>query len=166
MHGAGRNGYRRNNAPVIVDVGGGYGGAVTLRLKDNGIAHDGHNGAGASTGRTRDGQLKFVNKRAEAWWRFREELDPDQEGGSPICLPPDPELRADLAAPSYEVGPRGLLIESKDDIRKRLGRSPGKGDAVVMCLSQGNAAVKKLLQSHAPMPSTATRGFEHMKRKR
>ncbi|MDB5600749.1 MAG: terminase [Xanthobacteraceae bacterium] len=158
--------YRRNNAPVIVDVGGGYGGAVTLRLKDNGIAHSGHNGAGATNARTRDGQLKFANKRAEAWWRFREELDPDQEGGSPIALPPDPELRADLAAPAYEVGPRGLLIESKDDIRKRLGRSPGKGDAVVMCLSQGNAAVRKQLQSATPMPATATRGFEHMKRKR
>src|SRR3954452_18308982 len=29
--------YRLDNAPVIVDVGGGYGGAVVLRLKDNGI---------------------------------------------------------------------------------------------------------------------------------
>ena len=29
--------HRRDNAPVVVDVGGGYGGAVTLRLRDNGI---------------------------------------------------------------------------------------------------------------------------------
>ena len=126
---------RRNAAPIVVDVGGGYGGAVTLRLKDNGIAHCGFNGANASTGRTIDGQLRFANKRAEAWWRFREALDPNQEGGSAIALPPDPQLRADLAAPRYEVGPRGLLIESKDALRARLGRSPGKGDAVVMCLS-------------------------------
>jgi len=33
--------YRKDNAPVVVDVGGGYGGAVTLRLKDNGVAHTG-----------------------------------------------------------------------------------------------------------------------------
>ena len=59
--------------------------------------------------------MRFANKRAEAWWRFREALDPDQEGGSVIALPPDPQLRADLAAPVYEVGPRGILIESKDD---------------------------------------------------
>ena len=29
--------YRLDAAPVIVDVGGGYGGGVTVRLKDNGI---------------------------------------------------------------------------------------------------------------------------------
>ena len=118
----------------MVDVGGGYGGAVTLRLKDNGVAHIGFNGANSSTHKTIDGQLGFSNKRAEAWWRFREALDPDQQGGSAMALPADPELRADLAAPTYSVGPRGIVIESKDELRRRLGRSPGKGDAVVMCL--------------------------------
>ena len=155
--------HRRANAPVVVDVGGGYGGGVCLRLNDNKIPHVGFNGAGKSTGRTSGrskgqlntspnepsgtshGQLMFVNMRAEAWWRFREELDPDQEGGSPIALPPDPELRADLAAPVYQVKTNGILIESKDDLRKRLGRSPGKGDAVVMCLSEGNRAVRSAL---------------------
>jgi hypothetical protein len=139
--------HRRDAAPVVVDVGGGYGGAVTLRLKDNSIPHVGFNGAGASMGHTIDGQIKFANKRAEAWWRFREALNPDQQGGSAIALPNDPELRADLAAPTFEVTARGILIESKDDLRKRLGRSPGKGDAVVMCLSEGNAAVKRSLNS-------------------
>lgn len=136
---------RRNNAPIVVDVGGGYGGAVTLRLKDNEIAHVAFNGANASAATTKDGKLRFANKRAEAWWRFREELNPDQEGGSVIALPPDSELRADLAAPTYEVGQRGLLIESKDELRSRLGRSPGKGDVVVMCLSEGHAAVRREL---------------------
>jgi hypothetical protein len=77
--------HRRDNAPVVVDVGGGYGGAVTLRLKDNGIPHIGFNGASASSKHTKDSQLKFANKRAEAWWKFREELDPDQQGGSVIA---------------------------------------------------------------------------------
>jgi hypothetical protein len=144
--------YRRDNAPVVVDVGGGYGGAVTLRLKDNAIAHIGFNGAGGSHSKTKDGQLKFANKRAEAWWKFREELDPDQEGGSVIALPPDPELRADLAAPTYEVAARGILIESKDDLRKRLGRSTGKGDVAVMCLSEGNTAVKRNMARTGPQP--------------
>ena len=53
--------YRRDNAPVIVDVGGGYGGAVTLRLKDNQIPHSGFNGAAKSTLKTKDGQLHFAN---------------------------------------------------------------------------------------------------------
>lgn len=156
---------RRNSAPVVVDVGGGYGGAVTLRLKDNDVAHTGFNGAATSTARTRDGQLRFANKRAEAWWKFREELDPDQEGGSAIALPPDPELKADLAAPTYEVGTRGILIESKDDLRKRLGRSPGKGDAVVMALSEGSAAVKRALNRTRDLPTTANRGYASLKRR-
>lgn len=157
---------RRNDAPVVVDVGGGYGGAVTLRLRDNGISHIGFNGAGASTARTKDGQLRFANKRAEAWWKFREELDPDQEGGSAICLPPDPELKADLAAPTYEVTSRGILIESKDDIRKRLGRSTGKGDAVVMALAEGNAAVRRQLNKHSNLPTRANVGHSNLKRRR
>lgn len=157
--------HRRDNAPVVVDVGGGYGGAVTLRLKDNGIPHIGFNGAGKSMLKTKDGQLSFANKRAEAWWRFREELDPDQQGGSVIALPPDPELRADLAAPTYEVSARGILVESKDDLRKRLGRSPGKGDAVVMCLSEGNAAVKRLLNTSS-LQTKANIGFSNIKRHR
>jgi hypothetical protein len=60
---------RRNQCPVIVDVGGGYGGGTLLRLKDNGIPAIGFNGAHRSTAKTRDGQLAFCNKRAEAWWR-------------------------------------------------------------------------------------------------
>ena len=37
--------YRSDNAPVVVDVGGGDGGAVTLRLKDNDITFIGFNSA-------------------------------------------------------------------------------------------------------------------------
>jgi hypothetical protein len=157
--------HRRDNAPVVVDVGGGYGGAVTLRLKDNGIAHIGFNGAGKSSAKTIDGQLNFANKRAEAWWKFREALNPDQQGGSCIALPPDPELRSDLAAPTYEVSARGLLIESKDDLRERLGRSPGKGDAVVMCLSEGNTAVKRSL-NQSSLQTRANIGYSSIKRLR
>jgi len=71
---------------------------------------------------------------------IREALDPDQPDGSAIALPPDPELRADLCTPTWKLTARGILLESRDDIRKRLGRSPGTGDAVVMCWSEGNAA--------------------------
>ena len=137
--------HRRDNAAVVVDVGGGYGGAVTLRLKDNGIAYAAFDGSKGSTAKSKDGQLHFANKRAEAWWRFREELDPDQYGGSAIALPPDPELRADLAAPTYTVTARGIQIEAKEALRQRLGRSPGKGDSCVYALSEGNIAIKRAI---------------------
>ena len=135
--------HRRDACPVVVDMGGGYGGAVTMRLADNKVEFVKFNGATASSARTKDGSLAFVNKRAEAYWRFREELDPDQPGGSVIALPPDPELRADLAAPTWSLKPNGIVLESKEEIRKRLGRSPGKADAVVYALDAGQQAVKR-----------------------
>jgi hypothetical protein len=139
--------YRLDNTPVIVDVGGGYGGAVMLRLKDNGIKPVPFNASIESLLKTKDGQLAFANRRAEAWWKFREALDPDQPDGSAIALPPDPELRADLCSPTWKLTARGILLESKDDIRKRLGRSPGKGDAVVMGWSEGNKAAMARLRN-------------------
>lgn len=162
--------HRRDNAAVVVDVGGGYGGSVTLRLKDNSIPHIGFNGASAGVGRTKDRQLGFANKRAESWWKFREALDPDQEGGSPIALPPDPELRSDLAAPTYEVGARGIVIEAKEKLRERLGRSPGKGDSAVMCWSEGQAAARKGLgglgATQPDRPSRANVAYANLKRRR
>lgn len=146
--------HRKDNCVVVVDMGGGYGGAVSLRLKDNGIACSGFNGANASTAKTRDGSnLSFRNKRAEVWWRMREALDPEKEGGEFVALPPDPELRADLCTPTWELSKGGILIESKEDIRKRLGRSTNKGDAAVMCMSEGDAAIKRsLARSRNKMP--------------
>ena len=149
--------HRKDGCPVIVDVGGGYGGAVVLRMNDNGIPVVKFNNAGASTGRAKDGSGRvFLNKRAEAWWRFREALDPDQEGGSIIALPPDPELRADLAAPTYQPDMLKIKIESKEDIRDRIGRATGKGDAVVMCLAEGQIAEKKAHKSNL----AASRGMQ------
>jgi len=136
---------RRHDASVILDVGGGYGGAVLLRLKDNGIKAHPYNGANKSTTRTRDKALSFYNKRAESWWRLREELDPDQEGGCQVALPPGPEVIADLCAPKWTLGQNGIQVEAKKDIRKRLGRSPDVGDAIVMCLAEGQAVMTRRL---------------------
>lgn len=164
---------RRDNAPVVLDVGGGYAGAIINRLDDNKVPHIAFNGAGASTGKTRDSRLPYVNKRAEAWYGFREALDPNQPGGATIALPPDPELRADLAAPCLDVAAlekRGVVqLESKDELRKRLGRSPGKGDAAVMCWSSGNEAVRRGLggpNGSRPSRPTVTVGYANLKKRR
>jgi hypothetical protein len=142
---------RRNGAPVVIDAGGGYAGAVIERLEDNSVTYIRFNGASSGLGRTKDSGLPFANKRAEVWWKFREALDPSQPGGSEIALPPDPELRSDLTTPCLDtkaLEQRGVIqIESKESIRKRIGRSPGKGDAAVMCWSEGSAAVKKALRN-------------------
>jgi hypothetical protein len=81
---------RRHGAAIIVDCGGGWGGGVCERLKDNRIDAIKFIGANGGRGRTKDRTKAFVNKRAASYWAFREALDPDQHGGSPICLPDDP----------------------------------------------------------------------------
>src|SRR6185437_15237082 len=78
---------RRQNCPVVVDLGGGWGGDCLIALKDNGIECVAFNGVVKVTSRTRDGKLKLFNKRAEAVWRTREALDPSQDGGSVVALP-------------------------------------------------------------------------------
>lgn len=130
-------GRRRNGCAVIIDMGGGYGGAAMMRLKDNGVDAIGHKGAEASQRRSVDHQFGFFNKRAEIYWRLREALDPSQEGGSMIALPDDPELVSDLTAPIYEITSRGLKITPKDKVVEKLGRSPDKGDAVTIAWSAG-----------------------------
>lgn len=161
---------RRDNCPVVIDMGGGYGGGVAAALTQNGVVVARFNGASASAAKAQNTKLGFVNKRAEVYWRFREELDPNQDGGSPIALPPDPELKADLAAPRWENTTRGIKIESKEDIRKRLGRSPDKGDAVVMCLTEGTYAAARAARRSYASPGDrqggvpkVTLGYAHMK---
>jgi len=160
--------HRRDRCPVIVDVGGGWGGDTVARLKDNGVPVVGFNGANASSGRTANGQLKFANKRAEAWWRMREALDPTQEQGSPIRLPPDASIKADLAAGRWRLTPRGILIEDKNQIRQRLGRSPDDGDAIVMALSEGDRAIEREIRRArfgGQMPQVNL-GYAHLKERR
>jgi hypothetical protein len=93
------------------------------------------NFAEKSNARDKSSTLSFVNKRAEYYWRFREALDP--QDGDNIALPPDAELEADLCAPRWSMQTNGIKIEAKEDIKKRIGRSPDSADAVV--ISYGGA---------------------------
>lgn len=78
----------------------------------------------------RSGKYRLTNLRALMYWRLREALDP--ETGDDLALPPDPELLADLTAPRFEVRASGIVVEPKQDIKERLGRSPDAGDAVAL----------------------------------
>ncbi len=49
-----------------------------------------------------------------------------------IALPDDPELIDDLTTVKWFTRGGKIHLESKEEIRKRLGRSPDKGDAVVL----------------------------------
>jgi hypothetical protein len=87
------------------------------------------NASQGSEATDRSGQIRFINRRAEWWWSLREALDP--AGGATLALPHDRELFSDLAAPRYKFTTSGVQIESKEEIVRRLGRSPDKGDSLV-----------------------------------
>lgn len=75
-------------------------------------------------------QYKFGNMRSAAWWTFRERLDPESD--NPISLPRDDQLVGELTSPLKSIkSDATLFIEKKDDIRKRLGRSTDRADAVI-----------------------------------
>jgi hypothetical protein len=157
---------RRDNCPVVVDVGGGWGAEAVGALERNGIPVAAYRGLAPTIATSRHGGLKFYNLRAADWWRMREELDPGQEFGSAIALPPDASIKADLAAPRWELTARGIKIEDKDEIKKRLGRSPDDGDAIVMCLSEGARAAAHLLRElqRPPRQERANVGYSEMKK--
>jgi hypothetical protein len=120
--------YRRKSCEVALDCGGGWGQSAYDHLSQD-FQPKKFVGSMEGPGRSREG-LKFRNLRAAAWWRMREVLDPHY--GSMVALPPDNELRADLASCKWQATTSGILIEDKKDIKKRLGRSPDRGDAVVI----------------------------------
>lgn len=78
----------------------------------------------------RTGKLLMRNVRAYGYWLLREALDPDT--GADLALPPDSELLADLTAPRWEISASGVVVEDKESIIDRLGRSPDCGDAVML----------------------------------
>jgi hypothetical protein len=126
----------RNETDVaVVDVIG-VGAGVVDRLRELGKSNIPFNASAAAKSRAgvpikdRSGEFKFANLRAAGWWNLRELLDPSR--GATLCLPDSEMLRADLTAPTYTVKSGGILqVESKDSIRKRLGRSTDQGDCVV-----------------------------------
>lgn len=132
------------NADAFIDVIG-IGAGVVHRLKEQDQKVFGYNVSEKTYLRTRDNEFGFVNKRAAMWWFMRELLEP--ELGEDIALPPNDELIGELTSPKYKVNSASKIqVESKDDLRKRLGRSPDKADCVIHGLT-GKRLAKTNVQS-------------------
>jgi len=115
---------------AIVDVIG-VGAGVVDQLREANAKVQPFNAAKKTRKRDRSGELGFINSRAAAWYALRDLLDPSN--GAEVCLPDDDDLLGDLTAPHQgEVMSGGKIkVESKADIKKRLGRSTDRADAVV-----------------------------------
>lgn len=96
---------------------------------------------------------RFVNMRAYTHWAMRDWLDPQLN--STAMLPPDDELKAQLAEIKYIVKSDGrIIIEPKDDIKSRLGVSPDKSDG----LAETFAPVDRLIQAKRETNETPNAG--------
>ena len=117
----------RDGAPVHVDVIG-IGSSVYDHMVDNNMHAIAVNGAEGTKELDKTQRLKFRNVRAMVYWRLREIMDP--KNGFKPAIPPCPKIRADLCAPRWQLTSGGILIENKEDLIKRIGRSPDRGDAI------------------------------------
>lgn len=121
--------YRRGCA--VVD-GIGCGAGTVRRLRELRIPVVSFIASEAVDDKDATGMFGFKDRRARAWWRMREILDPSNP--DPQALPDDALLIGDLTAPRWKLMSNAKIqVESKDDLKKsdRLGRSTDSGDAVV-----------------------------------
>lgn len=86
-------------------------------------------------------EMDFLNRRAELYWVMRELLKAKK-----ITVPRRfTRIWADTLAPRYEFRSDGALkIESKDDIKARIGRSPDAADAFVLALARDCNATPRI----------------------
>lgn len=130
---------RTVSVPAVDSMG--VGGGVVDRLRELGTPVLAYTGAAKTKARTRDGEWGFTNVRSAAIWRMRELLDP--AFGAEVMLPPDDLMIADLTTPTWDITtgvPPCIKVETKESVVARLGRSPDRGDAVVMSFWAENLA--------------------------
>lgn len=125
-----RTGVRR----AYIDATGGYGSSVIDFLKTEGsmdIVSVVYN-----ANATRPEQ--YANKRTEMWVKMRDWI---RAGGS---IPKDEYLKKDLLTPMLYFNGTKFKLEAKEDIRKRLGRSPDRADALAQTFADSEEFVEKL----------------------
>lgn len=87
----------------------------------------GHLVHGINTGRAAKDPEHYENLRAELYFHLRELFFQGK-----IAIPPDEELKAQLAGLEYTVKNNRLFIEKKEDMKKRGLDSPDKADALAL----------------------------------
>jgi hypothetical protein len=119
-------------ATALVDIIG-VGSGTYDRLRELGHRAEAFVASRGTRRRDITGEFFFSNTRSASVWNVRELLDPSR---SPeLALPPDDDLTGDLTAAHWRVVSGGKIqVELKEEIKKRIGRSPDRADAVIMAM--------------------------------
>lgn len=87
---------------------------------------------GINAGEKANDELRFKNLRSEMWWAARESLNPENESTA-MCILRDNRLMAELSSVKYKImSDKRIEVESKEEMKKRLGRSPDVADMYCM----------------------------------
>ncbi len=140
---------RRDNAMIVVDCTGGWGGDTVGFLKrENNIPAEKCVFSAQSGESAKDSRIPFYNLRAELYWRLREALHP--KSGLGLAIRRSATVKAQLTAHRWKMRNGKILIESKEEIKERLGSSPDEADAIVEALGwKQKAELKKVLKTGA-----------------
>jgi len=113
---------------MFIDRGGGSG--MYDRLKEMGY---GKKISLVNFGSTPLDQRKYKNRRAEMWGELNEWLESEEK----TELPDDDYLQADLVSVGFKyTSTTQLLLEKKEEVKKRTGKSPDSGDAVALTFAE------------------------------
>ncbi len=83
----------------------------------------------SATAKAAPGDPGYAKLRDQLWFGVSDWL---KDGGA---LPPDSKLEAELVAPMYRFDTRGnYVVESKEELKKRLKRSPDRADALALAI--------------------------------
>ncbi len=106
----------------------GIGAGVTDRGQEQGEPF-----VGINVGEAASDSENFANLRAELWWAIRERF----EAGDIDLDPNDKETAAELCTLRYKRTSRGqIIIESKDEAKRRGVASPNRAEAVMLVFAQ------------------------------
>lgn len=91
-------------------------------------------------------RVQFENRRAEAHWNAREKLRRRELDMS--AMEDADETVAQLTSIRYKIKKGRIIVEPKDDVKRRISRSPDDSDAFLL-------AILPPIGSGAPAPATA-----------
>lgn len=135
---------RLDGSLIVLDATGGWAGSTQAIMSErHKIDVEMHKVSQSDGSWEPSGIYKYGNLRAKMWWEFRLALDP--KSGFKIALPPSPRLRVQLQSPHWFVRGKELFVESKDDLRKRLGTSTDEADAVMGAWQYREQALARLM---------------------
>jgi hypothetical protein len=109
----------------------GEGAGVFSRLREQGFnnAYSCKFSEGAKGLSDITGQYTFANMKAYCYWAMRDWLNPKNKTGA--ALPPDDRFIEEVTNTRWMFQSSGsIIIEKKDELQKRIKRSPDRADAL------------------------------------